>query len=136
MDTKTGKSPPKTASPTKEPKNVKERIAILRDYINQVNSEIMDSISVVKKFRITRNESEKKLVEVGIENKNVLVTEIAKLQEEMKKSFVEQKSENIRLQQAISVIKVEITETNATTLGIGRSISQLEQYLGKEEPPN
>jgi hypothetical protein len=34
----------------------------------------------------------------------------------MKKNFVEQKQENIRLQQTISVIKVDITETNAATL--------------------
>ena len=46
------------------------------------------------------------------------MTHKCRLEEEIKKNFAEQKQENIRLQQIISVIKVDITETNAASLSM------------------
>jgi hypothetical protein len=52
-----------------------------------------------------------------------------RLEEEIKKNFTEQKQENIRLQQIISVIKVDITETNAASLSIDLTYRHRKRYI-------
>jgi len=50
--------------------------------------------------------------------RKTITNEIVRVEEEMKKNFSQQKSENARLQQQIMQIKTEKTELQQTLLGI------------------
>lgn len=57
---------------------------------------------------------------------------IRRVEEEMKKNFSQQKSENQRLQQQIVQLKTDKTELQQTLLSLQRRIAELELMVGSE----
>ena len=62
------------------------------------------------------------------------MNEISRIEDEMKRNFAHQKSENSRLQQQITSLKGEKTVLQQQLLALQRRIAELESQVGSEEP--
>lgn len=65
--------------------------------------------------------------------RNSLMTEISRVEDEMKRHFAHQKAENSRLQQQITQLKGEKTALQQQLLGLQRRINELELQIGRED---
>ncbi len=67
------------------------------------------------------------------EVKQTLLQELNKVEDEMKRHFSHQKSENGRLQQQISQLKAEKTVLQNQLIALQRRISDLEMQVGTDD---
>jgi hypothetical protein len=65
--------------------------------------------------------------------KVTLIQELGKVEDEMKRHFAHQKSENTRLQQQISHLKTEKTVLQNQLIALQRRISDLEMQVGNDD---
>ncbi len=67
------------------------------------------------------------------ESKNTLLQELNRVEDEMKRHFSHQISENSRLQQQITSLKAEKTSLQTQLIGLLRRISDLEMQVGTDD---
>ena len=67
------------------------------------------------------------------EVKNTLLQELNKVEDEMKRHFSHQRSENGRLQQQISTLKAEKTVLQNQLIALQRRIADLEMQVGTDD---
>jgi chromosome segregation ATPase len=67
------------------------------------------------------------------EVKNTLLQELNKVEDEMKRHFSHQTSENSRLQQQITSLKAEKTALQNQLIALQRRISDLEMQVGTDD---
>ena len=61
-----------------------------------------------------------------------MTQDVHRVQEEIKKHFALQKTENGRIQQQVGVLKGEKTALQQQILGLQRRIAELEEQIGRD----
>mmetsp|Transcript_46086 Transcript_46086/g.53162 ORF Transcript_46086/g.53162 Transcript_46086/m.53162 type:complete len:135 (-) Transcript_46086:157-561(-) len=62
-----------------------------------------------------------------------LINEVNRIEDEMKKHFSQQKSENSRLQQQITALKSDKTSLQKELIGLQRRLAELEMQIGEDD---
>ena len=106
--------------------SIEEQIQVLADTMNGHKVDVMS----LKTEKDTLEDILKLKTE---EVKNILLQRLGKVEDEMKRHFSHQTSENGRLQQQISSLKAEKSVLQNQLCGLQRRISDLEQQVGVED---
>ena len=90
------------------------------------------------KSDLARLKNEKDSLQEALKNKTAevrqtLLMELTKVEDDMKRHFAQQKSENQRLVQQIMNLKVEKTSLTNQLIALQRRISDLEMQVGNDD---
>jgi chromosome segregation ATPase len=113
--------------------SLKGKLLALEETVESMNSEINE---YKKEVQILR--SEKKVLEDALNGKVMevrknIMNEVNRVEEDLKRQFSHQKSENSKLQQQIFTLKSEKTAMQQQLLEMQRRISELETQIGSED---
>lgn len=87
----------------------------------------------VNDLKLEKDKLQDSLRKKTSEVKNTLIQELGKVEDEMKRHFAHQKSENTRLQQQITHLKTEKTTLQNQLIALHRRISDLEMQVGNDD---
>lgn len=112
---------------------IKGRFSHIEDQINDIAEDMnyhKDDVYVLK--------NDKDLFQGSLKSKhdsikNILFSELNKVEEEMKRHFNHQKSENSKLQQQISQIKTEKSVLDQLVISLQKKLTDLEIRVGSDE---
>lgn len=113
--------------------SLKGKLMNLEETVQMLNSEITTHKKEVNTLRTEKDTLEKVLNTKVVEVRKVLLAEISRIEDDMKRNFAQQKSENTRLQQQITGLKGEKTALQQQLLALQRRIAELESQIGNEE---
>ena len=113
--------------------SLKGKLIGLEDGVKRLTEDMIRHKQEVQVLRSEKDALESALNSKVITVRKNLMNEISRVEEEMKRSFVHQKSENSKLQQQITGLKNEKTALQQHLLGLQRRISDLENQIGNEE---
>ena len=113
--------------------NLKSKLNILEEKIKEIAIEMAEH-----KKEVTNLKNQKDRLQETLRNKTAKVTtnllqDIDKVEDEMKKHFAHQTSENGRLQQKITSLKSEKTSLQNQLIALQRRISDLEMQIGSDD---
>ena len=114
------------------PTGLKGKIASLEEIIANQNNELTtqrDEIAILRGSKHDVEEHYKGQIE-GL--KRGMVADVQRMQEEVKKHFVQQKAENGRMQQQIAILKSDKTTLQQQVLALQRRIQELEEQIGQD----
>lgn len=113
--------------------SLKGKLIGLEDSVKRLSEDMVRNKQEVQVLRSEKDTLESVLNQKVITVRKNLMNEISRVEEEMKRNFVHQKSENSRLQQQITGLKNEKTALQQHLLALQRRISDLENQIGNEE---
>ncbi len=87
----------------------------------------------VNSLKIEKDNLQDSLKKKTNEVKSTLLSELTRVEDEMKRNFAHQKAENSRLQQQISQLKTEKTVLQNQLIALQRRISDLEMQVGNDD---
>ncbi len=114
------------------PTGLKGKIASLEEYIAQQNDELAAQRQEIQNLRAAKLQVEQHYQVQLSELKKVMVNDVARMQEEVKRHFAQQKSENGRIQQQVATLKGEKVSLQQQILGLQRRIQELEEQIGQD----
>ena len=114
--------------------SLKGKLLGLEEVVRSLNEEINMHKKEVQVLRSEKDTLETVLNQKVSEVRKSLMNEISRIEDEMKRNFAHQKSENSRLQQQITSLKGEKTVLQQQLLALQRRIAELESQVGSEEP--
>merc|ERR1712087_777928 len=112
------------------PTGLKGKLASLEDFISMQNEELAAQRQEIESLRGDKSNIEQHYQGQLQELKKTMVGDVQRMQEEVKKHFQQQKSENTRLQQQITTLKGEKTSLQQQILGLQRRIQEIEEHIG------
>merc|ERR1711988_795425 len=127
-----GKTPNQTADSFNSmmPTGLKGKLASLEDFISMQNEELAAQRQEIESLRNDKSSIEEHYQGTIQEMKKAMVSDIQRLQTEVKSFFHTQKAENSRLQQQITTLKSEKTTLQMNILGLQRRIQEIEEHIG------
>mmetsp|Transcript_2343 Transcript_2343/g.4941 ORF Transcript_2343/g.4941 Transcript_2343/m.4941 type:complete len:124 (+) Transcript_2343:86-457(+) len=114
------------------PTGLKGKLASLEDFISMQNEELAAQRQEIDSLRSDKSNIEQHYQTQLEELKKTMVGDVQRMQEEVKKHFMQQKSENARLQQQITTLKGEKTSLQQQILGLQRRIQEIEEHIGTD----
>lgn len=112
--------------------SLKGKLLSLEEMIRSITEEMNFHKKEVQILRSEKDTLENVLNMKINDVRKSLMSEIARVEEEMKRHFSHQKAENSRLQQQITQLKGEKTALQQQLLALQRRISELENQVGQE----
>ena len=112
---------------------LKGKLASLEEQIQLVADEMNTHKKDVVSLKNEKDTLQEILKLKTHEVKNTLLQELNKVEDEMKRHFSHQTSENSRLQQQITSIKAEKTALQNQLIALQRRISDLEMQVGTDD---
>merc|ERR1712060_180674 len=112
------------------PTGLKGKLASLEDFISMQNEELAAQRQEIESLRGDKSNIEQHYQGQLQELKKTMVSDVQRMQEEVKKHFQCQKAENQRLQQQITTLKGEKTSLQQQILGLQRRIQEIEEHIG------
>eukprot|EP00443_Scrippsiella_acuminata_P088495 CAMPEP_0115470582 /NCGR_PEP_ID=MMETSP0271-20121206/52078_1 /TAXON_ID=71861 /ORGANISM="Scrippsiella trochoidea, Strain CCMP3099" /LENGTH=160 /DNA_ID=CAMNT_0002897733 /DNA_START=90 /DNA_END=570 /DNA_ORIENTATION=+ len=112
---------------------LKGKLASLEDFISMQNEELAAQRQEIESLRGDKSNIEQHYQGQLQELKKTMVSDVQRMQEEVKKHFQQQKAENSRLQQQITTLKGEKTSLQQQILGLQRRIQEIEEHIGVDE---
>ena len=112
---------------------LKGKLASLEEQIQLVADEMNTHKKVVVSLKNEKDTLQEILKLKTHEVKNTLLQELNKVEDEMKRHFSHQTSENSRLQQQITSLKAEKTALQNQLIALQRRISDLELQVGTDD---
>lgn len=113
--------------------SLKGKLIGLEDGVKRLTDDMIRHKQEVQVLRSEKDALESALNLKVISVRKNLMNEISRVEEEMKRNFVHQKSENTKLQQQITGLKNEKTALQQHLLALQRRITDLENQIGNEE---
>merc|ERR1712125_170339 len=114
------------------PTGLKGKLASLEDFISMQNEELAAQRQEIESLRNDKGSIEEHYQSTIQEMKKAMVSDIQRLQTEVKSFFHTQKAENSRLQQQITTLKSEKTTLQMNILGLQRRIQEIEEHIGSD----
>jgi chromosome segregation ATPase len=114
------------------PTGLKGKIASLEEFIQTQNEEIASQRQEIEQLRNAKSLIEQHYQQQLLELKKVISGDLARVQEEVKKHFTQQKAENSRVTQQVGVLKGEKTALQQQIIGLQRRIAELEEQIGQD----
>merc|ERR1712228_872304 len=114
------------------PTGLKGKLAALEDFISMQNEELAAQRQEIESLRNDKSNIEQHYQGQLMEMKKVMVGDVQRMQEEVKKHFAQQKAENTRLQQQVTTLKGEKTSLQQQILGLQRRIQEIEEHIGTD----
>merc|ERR1719313_3227476 len=114
------------------PTGLKGKLASLEDFISMQNEELAAQRQEIECLRNDKSNIEQHYQGQLQEMKKTMVGDVQRMQEEVKKHFVQQKAENARLQTQITTLKGEKTSLQQQILELQRKIQDLEEHIGAD----
>ena len=118
---------------TQNTANLKGKLSALDEEIMKIAEEMNVYKKEVQELRSKKDSLETILSNKTKQVKANLTTELARVEEEMKRHFAHQKAENSRLQQQITSMKGEKTALQQQMLALQRRIAELERQVGQDD---
>merc|ERR1719291_1570727 len=94
------------------------------------NEELAAQRQEIESLRNDKSNIEEHYQAQLMELKKTMVSDVQRMQEEVKRHFTQQKAENQRLQQQITTLKAEKTSLQQQILGLQRRIQEVEEHMG------
>lgn len=113
--------------------SLKGKLQLIESMIKGVNDEIGNQKKDVQTLKSERDTLQSVLTMKSSDIKDALFEELKTLDSEMRRHFSNQKAENSRLQQQISVLRGEKATLQQLLIGLQRRIAELEVQIGQEE---
>ena len=114
------------------PTGLKGKIASLEAYIAQQNDELAAQRQEIATLRTAKAQVEQHYQQQLGELKKVMVSDVTRMQDEVKRHFAQQKAENVRTQQQVTTLKGEKVSLQQQILGLQRRIQELEEQIGQD----
>ena len=114
------------------PTGLKGKIASLEEYISQQNDELASQRQEIAGLRTAKVALEQHYQAQLVELKKVMIADVQRMQEEVKRHFATQKAENARTHQQVTTLKGEKTSLQQQILGLQRRIQELEDQIGQD----
>jgi predicted nucleic acid-binding Zn-ribbon protein len=114
------------------PTGLKGKIASLEAYIAQQNDELAAQRQEIANLRTSKAQVEQHYQQQLGELKKVMVSDVTRMQDEVKRHFTQQKAENVRTQQQVATLKGEKVSLQQQILGLQRRIQELEEQIGQD----
>lgn len=114
------------------PTGLKGKLAALEDFISMQNEELAAQRQEIESLRGDKAGIEEHYQGQLQELKKTMVGDVQRLQDEVKRHFVQQKAENQRLQQQITTLKQEKTSLQQQILGLQRRVQDIEEQVGAD----
>ena len=121
------------ASNSSNPATLKGKLASLEEQIQLVADEMNNHKKDVVSLKNEKDTLQEILKMKNSESKNTLLQELNRVEDEMKRHFSHQISENSRLQQQITSLKAEKTALQTQLIALQRRISDLEMQVGTDD---
>ena len=115
------------------PNSLKGKLQVIENLIKGVNEEITNQKKEVQTLKSERDSLQSVLTMKSSDVKDALYEELKTLDTEMRRHFGNQKAENSRLQQQITVLRSEKATLQQLLIGLQRRIAELEIQIGSEE---
>ena len=116
-------------------KNIEQQFTysylVLQDLIRGITEEVEFHKKEVQILRVEKDELEKVLTTKTGEVRENLQSEATRVEEDLKKNLSQQRTENQKLQNQISILKQEKTQLQQNLLGLQRRIGELELSIGQ-----
>ncbi|OMJ73852.1 hypothetical protein SteCoe_27368 [Stentor coeruleus] len=113
--------------------SLKGKLLSLEELVRSITEEMNYHKKEVQILRSEKDTLESVLNMKIVDVRKSLMNEIARVEDEMKRHFAHQKSENSRLQQQITQLKGEKTSLQQQLIGLQRRIAELENQIGNED---
>lgn len=113
--------------------NLKGKLSILEEKIQEIAKEMAQHKAEVIDLKNQKNNLQETLKNKTAKVKTNLLQDIDKVEDEMKRHFAHQTSENGRLQQKITSLKSEKTTLQNQLIALQRRISDLEMQVGTDD---
>ena len=110
--------------------SLKQKLAGLEDLIKGITEEVEYHKKEVQILRVEKDELEKVLAKKAAEVRENLQAEATRVEGDLKKNLSNQRTENQKLQNQISILKQEKTQLQQNLLGLQRRIGELELSIG------
>merc|ERR1719207_426458 len=114
------------------PTGLKGKLASLEDFISMQNEELAAQRQEIESLRNDKAGIEDHYRGQLQELKKTMVSDVQRMQEEVKRHFGQQKAENQRLQQQVTTLKGEKTSLQQQILGLQRRIQEIEEHIGTD----
>ena len=112
--------------------SLKMNLARLEDLIRGIHEEVEFHKKEVQILRVEKDELEKALSNKAGEVRENLQNEATRVEDDLKKNLSQQRTENGKLQNQISILKHDKTQLQQNLLGLQRRIGELELKIGNE----
>merc|ERR1712112_210064 len=112
------------------PAGLKGKIASLEEYISMQNEELAAQRQEIESLRNDKSNIEQHYQTQLQELKKAMIADVQRMQDEVKRNFSNQKTENGRLQQQITTLKGEKTSLQQQILVLQRRIQEIEEQIG------
>jgi chromosome segregation ATPase len=113
--------------------SLKGKLLSLEELVKSITEEMNYHKSEVQKLR-SEKEALERVLNVKVDDvRKSLMSEISRVEDEMKRHFAHQKAENSRLQQQITQLKGEKMNLQQQLLLLQSRISDLENQIGSED---
>ena len=132
MDAKFADAAHDTVYSNAVPTGLKGKIAALEEFIAVQNEELGAQRQEIEALRNAKSAIEQHYQAQLQELKKLMVSDVQRMQEEVKKHFAQQKAENGRVNQQVAVLKGEKTALQQQILGLQRRIQELEEQIGQD----
>jgi chromosome segregation ATPase len=113
--------------------SLKGKLQNLEDSVANVSDEMGGHKRDVKQLNIEKDMMQDNLSKRAHEVKTILLQELSKVEDEMKRHVTHQKSENARLQQFIAQLKTDKTMLQNQLLSLQRRMNDLELQVGSDD---
>merc|ERR550514_2288271 len=114
------------------PTGLKGKLAALEDFISMQNEELAAQRQEIESLRNDKSNIEEHYQAQLQELKKTMVSDVQRMQDEVKRHFSHQKAENSRLQQQVTTLKGEKTSLQQQILGLQRRIQEIEEQIGSD----
>lgn len=113
--------------------SLKGKLLSLEELVKSITEEMNVHKKEVQLLRSEKDALENILNMKISDVRKSLMSEIARVEDEMKRHFAHQKAENFRLQQQITQLKGEKTALHAQMMKLQSRISELESQIGADD---
>lgn len=113
--------------------SLKGKLLSLEEHVRAITDEMNFHKKEVTVLRSEKDTLQEVLTMKINDVRKSLTSEISRVEEEMKRHFTHQKSENNRLQNQINLLKGEKTTLQAHIMKLQSRISELENQIGNED---
>merc|ERR1740120_669176 len=114
------------------PTGLKGKLSSLADFISMQNEELAAQRQEIESLRGDKSSIEQHYQGQLNELKKTMVSDVQRMQDEVKKHFSHQKNENKQLQSQITTLKGEKTSLQQQILGLQRRIQEIEEHIGSD----
>ena len=121
---------------TQNTASLKGKLSVLEETITEIAQEMNSHKNDVNMLKSEKDSIQENLKNKHDEVKNTLISDLNKVEEEMKRHFGHQKAENSRLQQQISQLKTEKTVLHQQLISLQKRINDLEIQVGNDDDKN